>query len=273
MRIQVAFLSDKGQVRQNNEDNLTVRTDWDNPQPDHAAGTHNVAPRGSVFAVADGMGGVQAGEVASLVAINSVEKILGTHVVPSPNDKEAASVLSRVYLHAYATMLELGLKYPKVKGMGTTLVTGLLVDGRVYVAWLGDSRCYLFRSGEGLRQLTKDHSYVQTLVDAGEITPQEAFFHPESNVVTRVLLCEEGEDPMPDIVVEAVRKGDRLLFCSDGLNAMLEDRDIALILSATEDTEVCMRQLVDFANDRGGKDNITVILVDILTDYAPTISA
>lgn len=264
MRIQVAFLSDIGRVRQNNEDNLMVRTDWENPRPDQGAGIHTVDPRGSVFAVADGMGGVKAGEVASVVAIHSVEKILGTHVVPSPDDTVVASVLSHVYLHAYATMLALGQKYTEVQGMGTTLVMGLLVDGRVHVAWLGDSRCYLYRPEEGLRQLTKDHTYVQTLVDAGKITPEEAFFHPNSNIVTRVLLCEEGEDPIPDIVVEPVRKGDRLLFCSDGLHGMLEDRDIAQVLTLQEETEACMRQLVDAANDRGGKDNITVILVDVL---------
>jgi serine/threonine protein phosphatase PrpC len=253
-------------VRQHNEDNLMVLSDWENPQPYPVAGAHTVDPRGSVFAVADGMGGVQAGEVASLVAIHAAKKILVTHVERSPKDSVVASILTRIYLQAYATMLELGLKYPKVQGMGTTLVMGMLVDGRVHVAWLGDSRCYLYRAAEGLRQLTKDHSYVQTLVDAGEITREEAFFHPHAHVITRVLLCEEGEDPSPDIVVERVWKGDRLLFCSDGLNAMLEDRDIALILAATEDTEACMRQLVAAANDRSGKDNITVILVDILSD-------
>lgn len=271
MNIRLSFLTDKGRVREHNEDNLLVRIQWERPSEDPVSGGPliDVPSKGCVFAVADGMGGAQAGEVAALVAMNSVDRILDTYVSDPPKEEEIHTMLARVYLHAYASLLGLGEQHPHLRGMGTTLVMGLLVNERLYLSWLGDSRCYLYRKGEGLRQLTKDHSYVQTLVDAGEITQEEAFFHPESNIVTRVLICEEGDDPIPDIAIEPLQDGDRLLFCSDGLNGMLEDRDIALILSMQEDTEACLRQMVDEANERGGKDNITAILVDVIDTSIP----
>ena len=147
--------------------------------------------------------------------------------------------------------------------MGTTLVVGLIRDSTLHLAWLGDSRCYLYRRGAGLAYLSKDHSYVQMLVDAGRITMDEAFDHPGLNIITRSLMCLEGDDVTPDYRAVPLQQGDRMLFCSDGLNGMLRDQEIDAILSAEKNPRGCVDRLVSTANEKGGKDNISVIVVDV----------
>jgi protein phosphatase len=184
---------------------------------------------------------------------------------PEIHEKLIRGHLDLTFMHAQTTIDEHGKENPDSGGMGTTLVVGYFKDNNLHVAWLGDSRCYVYRKGVGLRCITRDHSYVQTLVDEGRITMDEAFDHPGSNIITRCLQCIEDNDSFPDHVLHKLESGDRVLFCSDGLNTMLRDVEISEILAAEPDTRSCTELLVSRANDKGGKDNVTVIMVDVMS--------
>jgi hypothetical protein len=153
--------------------------------------------------------------------------------------------------------------------MGTTLVIGWIVGGKAYVGWSGDSRCYVWHPSRGLRQLSKDHSYVQTLVDEGKITEQQAFDHPQNNIVLQSL-GDGAFEPEPDIVDMPIVKDDLLMVCSDGLSGMLTDAEMEDIMRVTQgDTAVAANLLADRANEAGGADNITVILAKVLENTLP----
>lgn len=229
MRLRVGARSDVGRVRKGNEDSYTAS------EP--------------LFAVADGMGGHQGGEVASSLALEVIGKGDGTleELVREANDA--------VYRRA--------AQDPGLAGMGTTL-TVLLADGDVLrLAHVGDSRAYLLRDGN-LRRLTKDHTVVERLVDEGRLTPQEAEIHPQRSILTRALGVDEALQ-VDQAAIEP-RAGDRLLLCSDGLTGMVDEDRIAGILAENADPQAAADALVEAANEAGGQDNITAIVLDVIDE-------
>ncbi len=237
-------------IRQGNEDNFYAD-----------------AKRG-LFIVADGMGGHAAGEVASEMAVQIVEREL-TPV----NDVRADGVrllVSRSLLRANAAIYHRTLSEVDKQGMGTTVSVLLVSHARYLIGQVGDSRVYLLRDG-ALRQLTKDHSYVQEQVDAGFLTPEQARYHPYSNVITRCVGA--GEQVEPDVYGGDVRAGDLFLVASDGLTGMVDDRRLQQLLLARVPPERLVDALINEANGRGGLDNITAIVVQVVSIDDPMTEA
>ncbi|MDJ0952754.1 MAG: protein phosphatase 2C domain-containing protein [Acidimicrobiia bacterium] len=237
MRFTWASATHVGLVRAGNEDSVHPKTDGSVAEP-------------VVIAVADGMGGAVAGEVASRVAIEAA-------VAADP----AADLTpgERVRLGNEAVVRAVEDDYT-LSGMGTTLTLGLFTpSGAAHIAHVGDSRMYLFRDGE-LRQLTRDHTLVADLVALGQITAEQAETHPRRNLVTRVIGAPDAE---PDEFEVSLLPGDRVVICSDGLNSMLRDAEIAACLEEAESPSEAAWSLVEAANAAGGTDNTTVAVVDV----------
>ncbi|MCL6471490.1 MAG: Stp1/IreP family PP2C-type Ser/Thr phosphatase [Firmicutes bacterium] len=209
---------------------------------------------GNIFAVADGMGGHRAGEVASIMALDIVRSEL-TKRSKEPVEQRITNAIK----HANQAIHKRATKDLDIRGMGTTLTVAVPSDGKLYAGHVGDSRLYLLRDGK-LSQLTNDHSLVAQMVKSGHLKPEEAEVHPQRSIITRAVGSEA--EVKVDTIVEEILFGDRFLLCTDGLNAMLSDDEIAEVLrDKTNITEAC-RELISWANDRGGKDNITVILFE-----------
>jgi protein phosphatase len=234
--------TDRGLVRRNNQDHLLVGP--------------------ALFAVADGMGGHAAGEVASEVAIKAVEEAVGVGDAPSSTDDLRAAVE-----HANQVVYQQAQHDPALRGMGTTLTVAAVVvtDGeeRIAVANVGDSRAYVFAHGD-LTQLTEDHSVAEELVRQGQISPDEVDTHPQRHILTRAL----GIFPEVEVDVWEVLPyvGDRLLLCSDGLVREIADDQIAGVLRRLSDPSQAAQDLVARARAAGGSDNITVVVVDVVDD-------
>ena len=224
--------TDIGCLRDHNEDSLVVTP--------------------PLFAVADGMGGHAAGEVASEIAVRVLSEL-----APEHPDGEA---LGRAIEEANRAVIQAAREGRGRQGMGTTMTAAMLEGERLVIAQVGDSRAYLLHQGK-LQQLTRDHSLVAMMVEAGQLTPEEARVHPRRSVITRAL----GTDPStkPDLYEIDVEAGDRLLLCSDGLYGMVEDPAIQAIMTRTADPQRCASQLVNEAIAAGGNDNVTVVVVDI----------
>jgi serine/threonine protein phosphatase PrpC len=243
MRLVFAAATDVGRMRKNNEDSYL------SAEP--------------VAAVADGMGGHSAGEVASAIAIEELAA-LGERG-PWENETAATDDLKQAILRANRRIRGMAASDRKLNGMGTTLVA-LLQDGdMVHVANVGDSRGYLLRQSE-LSQVTVDHSLVQELVDDGRLSPKDAERHPQRSVITRAL----GIDPEVefDLFTYKLQVGDRLLLCSDGLSDVVQPKQIRNVLLRVRNSQKAARQLVTVANEQGGPDNITVIVVDVVDETA-----
>jgi serine/threonine protein phosphatase PrpC len=241
MDIESAGLSDGGQLRARNEDALLLRPDR------------------RLFAVADGMGGHLGGHVASRLAVQTLDT--RTAGITLDGDVRAlADTLVAAARHANRTILEHGRQDPETEGMGTTLTVLAFptAPGSCAIAHVGDSRAYRFRTGR-LEQLTRDHTWIQAQVEAGRIAPEDARGHPYANVLSRVLGMSDVGDA--DRLVLPVATGDLFLLCSDGLTGMLDDDDIAAILTRGGPAGALVGDLVDEANRRGGLDNITAIIV------------
>jgi serine/threonine protein phosphatase PrpC len=227
------------------------RTDVGRGRPENED-SHLVDPEDGLYAVADGMGGHRAGEVASATAIDALKTAyLGGQRIDEAIGAANAAVFAKA---AEDTAL---------RGMGTTLTAIALHDSTAVLGHVGDSRAYLMRDG-AVTQVTEDHSLVEQLVREGRLTPEEAQNHPQRAIITRAL----GVDP--DVAVDTYRidlkPGDRLMICSDGLTNMLSDDTIAQTLRRHPDPQQAADTLVDMANQAGGDDNITVILLDALSD-------
>ena len=268
----VAARTDVGVVREHNEDNYVVCPDLSSLNwivPNNEA---QLDEKGCLLVIADGMGGLNSGEVASKIAIETVQNYFQNSIRTSDfNDGTIKRVLIEVISEAQMNMVKHAGNFPQTKGMGTTIVLALIKSNVLHTAWVGDSRCYVFRNGTDLYYATKDHSYVQKLIDDNQITPEQGFFHPDSNIITRSLGDETGKDPKPDFCSFPIEQGDRILLCSDGLNGMLQDKAIASILHNEREISSCSKKLIENANNCGGHDNITVILCDIISSSEYTI--
>ncbi len=229
MRVEVGAATDIGRVREVNEDSYLVED--------------------PLYAVADGMGGHRGGDVASSLALGTVEELF----------REREGSLADQVREANRAVHERSVADTKVSGMGTTLTAVMIEDGNARFAHVGDSRAYLLRAGD-LRQVTSDHTLVARMVKAGEISPEEAAVHPHRNVITRSLGTE------PTVVVDEdtvpLLDDDRLLMCSDGLTSMVQEDQIQAILEAEPDPQRAADRLVKAANRAGGIDNITVLVLD-----------
>jgi serine/threonine protein phosphatase PrpC len=253
--LEIASCTDPGMVRSHNED--SIATDAGN----------------GLVVLADGMGGYNAGEVASgmatAVIVNEMRQILAStqpnQVDPRTNQPMAARLVREQVLRANSSIYQAAQTQPQYAGMGTTLVVALFYDNRVLVAHLGDSRLYLLRDSE-LRQVTRDHSLLQEQIDSGLLTVEQAKNAQHKNLVTKAL----GIDPSvePEIHEYPTLPGDLYLLCSDGLCDMVEDEQIrSALLALGGNLKLAAQQLVQMANDNGGRDNVSVILVRVLRDY------
>jgi serine/threonine protein phosphatase PrpC len=260
-------LTDRGRVRPTNEDQFLIaemaRTLWVRqaslPQPE----THHGRNRGHVFLVADGMGGHQAGEVASALSVATIETFV-LHVLHRFSNLKAADEQGVVkdfqaaLRQADARIAEEAARDPARAGMGTTLTLAFVTGWKLFVLHAGDCRCYLFRRGD-LRQLTADHTVAVELARQGVIRPEEVRCHPYRHTVTQFLGRGNGDGPF-EVHRADLETGDVLLLCSDGLSDMLADDRIAAVLAAESDPRSACERLVAEANARGGRDNITAVV-------------
>ena len=246
MRLIPYALTDVGRKRQHNEDSYLI------------AQTQNL------FAVADGMGGHRAGEKASRMAIERLRESLTAPRRSAPRD-EVLGKLQKAMSITGAAIFDAAQSDPDLAGMGTTLTAVLFHGTRAYVAHVGDSRAYLYRDGK-VQQITVDHSWVAEQVKAGLLTEQEARESRFRHIITRSVGFER--DVQVDGTICPIQAGDCFLLCSDGLSNYMEDTDFAEVLSQQLYSDV-PRVLVDLANQRGGDDNITVVLIHIANDQEP----
>jgi protein phosphatase len=246
VHITSAGRTDVGVIRSGNED------------------SYRMVPDRGIFVVADGMGGHAAGEVASDMAVRIVSDELRS--LRGLSDEQVAERMRTSIRAANGAIFQRTLTEHDKRGMGTTVTALTLYETRFLIGQVGDSRAYLLREGK-LSQLTKDHSYVQEQVDAGYLTPEQARTHPYSNVITRCVGA--NSDVMPDIYVGTVKPRDVFLLASDGLTGMLEDYQLAELLSPERMPQEEVDALIAEANRHGGLDNITAIIVRVDSVEAP----
>jgi protein phosphatase len=253
--LEITSATDPGMVRSHNEDSVAAD------------------PANGLVVLADGMGGYNAGEVASgmatTVIVTEMQQALARvrpyDLDPKTNQPLAPRLVREQVLKANTSIYQAAQSQPQYAGMGTTLVVGLFYDNRLLVAHLGDSRLYLLRDGK-FSQVTRDHSLLQEQIDSGLITLEQAKHAQHKNLVTRAL----GIDPSvePEIREYPTKPGDIYLLCSDGLNDMVEDEDIGMAVETLgANLPLAAQQLVQMANDNGGRDNVSVILVRVLREY------
>lgn len=212
-----------------------------------------VGPVPNLFIVADGMGGHNAGDLASRLAVNTIVEVIAASQEKELEDMfEAAIELAnrKVYDHA--------CRNPELEGMGTTVVAATCSDGMLFVASVGDSRLYVV-GRHGMKQVTRDHSWVEEMVRRGGLGKEEARNHPDRNIITRAVGAEEKVKP--DFFRVELKEGDMVLMCTDGLTNMLEDEEIRMALDGARDLVEQAETLVRRANENGGRDNISVILI------------
>jgi protein phosphatase len=269
IKVRVFAKTDLGKTRDHNEDCFLVAdlTHGDaSLQP--TVREHDLGPRGSLLVVADGMGGAAAGEVASAMATKTIYdqlmKSWGAETELTAQRfaarlKEAVETANG-HIHAYAKA------HPEVRGMGTTTTAVGVLGDHLYLTQVGDSRAYLVRDGVAV-QLTKDQSLMQRLVEAGELTEEEAAQSERRNIILQAL----GPDPKVkvDLTYQDLRRGDVLVLCSDGLSGLVKKEEIAAIAGKEQDLAVACDKLITLANDRGGPDNITVVIARFEGDGLP----
>ncbi len=208
----------------------------------------------NLFIVADGMGGHKAGDTASRFTVETVKRLIS-----ESEQTDAISVINQAVKDVNVLLIEKASETEEYYGMGTTLVMASIFDNVLKVANVGDSRLYVI--DDNITQITRDHSLVEEMVLAGKLSKSEARTHEKKNVITRAIGGEEEVDP--EMFSIDLKEGSKILMCSDGLTNMLEDSDILSIVKRYADIEEAARKLVDKANDNGGRDNISVIIVEL----------
>ena len=270
MKISIFATTDVGFGRDNNEDAFIFcpdlsRQDWSQ------GGTSDMTDLGhygSLLVVADGMGGTNAGEVASAIAIGAVKSTFTAEVAKAATRSEEwmKALLCQAVIAADDAIDKHVQTHPDTAGMGTTIVICWITASQAYIAWCGDSRCYVYNATQGLRPLSKDHSYVQELIDQGKLTEEEAFNHPDNNLITRGL-GEFGIESVPDVVTCPVSVGDTFLLCSDGLCGYCTKQQIEEVMSANSaNARQCAEQLLQKALHVKSEDNICIVVGTILDD-------
>ena len=276
MDIQIAAKTDVGLVRKNNEDSFVVCADLTTPNWEchETSEPIHLGKFGSLLVVADGMGGANAGEVASAIAIETVKDLFVPETLEKivSNEAEIIPFLTKVIETADTNIRNKSKEDISTHGMGTTIVLTWILNGKAYLSWCGDSRCYLFNEKIGYLRLSNDHSYVQSLVDKGELDPEMAFDHPYSNIITQCLGDAENH-AIPDSRIQQLRNGDVIMLCSDGLCGYCRDNQIAdIVLENCNDVVVCRDKLVEAALEEGGFDNVTLAVAKIFISEEETAS-
>jgi len=254
-RLRFVGLTDTGKVREHNEDTIAFDADI------------------GLLVLADGMGGYNAGEVASGIAVKTIVNLVREQVEREDmnvQDRESGlsrpTIILRDAIHrANKIIYQTARTQPQCEGMGTTVVAALFFDNKITIAHVGDSRLYRQRSDK-LEQVTMDHSLLQELVDRGFYSAEEAQRAANKNYVTRAL----GVEPNVDVEIQesAVQKGDAYMLCSDGLSDMVEDEDIHLTINTFNDNlDTVAKQLIQLANDNGGRDNVSVVMATVLDAF------
>ena len=235
--------SDIGKAREQNQDYYYISEENDTPK---------------LYILADGMGGYKGGEVASKLCTDSVRKYIQSNFESTPKEKEdILNLVKSAVEYANMVVYEKSKEVPELEGMGTTIEVCLIYNNKAYIGHVGDSRIYRIRK-EIIRKLTKDHSYVQKLVEDKKITREEAKVHPKKNMLTKALGCTPYVEP--DVRARNFEKGDIFIICSDGLTNMVNEKRIYDIVK--EDITTAADKLIKEANEAGGYDNITVILIN-----------
>lgn len=254
-----------GLVRTNNEDNFIVNADLTHDEwfiPSDMSNDIKLGEAGCLFVVADGMGGMNAGEVASAIAVDSVKDSFNNADLKKITGSENKM---RDFMHKTIKIADKNIKKrvaedSSTQGMGTTIVIGWVYNDKVHISWCGDSRAYLFNAKSGMKRLSKDHSYVQQLVDEGKLDAELAFDHPNSNIITRCL-GDSMTEAQPDYTSSPIVEGDMIILCSDGLCGLCRDEEIIDILNRYgDDIEQCKAELISGALNAGGYDNVTVTI-------------
>ena len=243
----IGMLTDVGQVRTVDEDSILAA--------DLSFGVNSESSKFLLLAVADGMGGHAKGEEASKIALNAIARA----VIPDLlNNTSFTKILEKGIQNANQDILDYTAENPEASGMGTTSVCAVVKDNQIHLANVGDSRAYRVSDDEICR-VTKDHSYVQALIDEGEITEEQAREHPRKNEITRAVGI------MPSVEVDTMKltldSDESLLLCCDGVIAHLSDDDIHKIIRDSPDPQTACQEIVDMANERGGSDNISLIIL------------
>ena len=234
--------SDVGKVREINEDAFYISNSLDEVQ---------------LYMLADGMGGYNGGEIASKLAIQSAKNYIENNFKEIEKDKDSIiQLIGSSIEYANMVVYEKAKENKELSGMGTTLEVCLIYNNRAFIGHVGDSRIYRIRK-EFMRKLTQDHSYVQKLVKDGTITQEEAAHHPQKNMLMKALGCNAFVEP--DVMVKGFLKDDILIMCSDGLSNMVDQQTIYEM--ASKNIEQATKDLVQLAKDRGGYDNITVVII------------
>jgi protein phosphatase len=251
VRLRADGLSDVGRVREHNEDSVLVfeykRDSLINPA------------QAFLYAVADGMGGAEAGEVASAIAVETIRNYVESNLAIG-GAADVRPILHEALEQANSKIIEHQAAHPEARGMGSTAVAALINPPEAAIAWVGDSRVYIC-NGQGLRQLSKDHSLVQRLIEIGQITPEEARHHEHKNVITRSLGARPTGPAGAESLSLRLKRGDRLLLCSDGLTTHVDDRQIEELLQRHSDPTAAAQELVVAANAGGGTDNVSVVVI------------
>lgn len=270
MKINISAVTDVGKERTNNEDNFAFcpnikNKDWS------LSKTNGFLPLddyGMVAVVADGMGGANAGEVASSIATkvtkDCFEKVDLSAVITSSDKMK--TMLDSTIKRINNTIKEHVIKEPDTIGMGTTIVMVWMTLHNTLVAWCGDSRCYQFSPKTGLIRISKDHSYVQSLIDNGEITEKQALTHEDNSIITRCLGDADTQSE-PEFMNLNIDANEMIVLCSDGLCGYCMDSEIEKVIYQNfTDTTKCKDALVKLAYDKGGQDNITIIAISTISD-------
>ncbi|MEO8293965.1 MAG: Stp1/IreP family PP2C-type Ser/Thr phosphatase [Gemmatimonadota bacterium] len=260
VRVTVFGKTDLGRTRDHNEDTfLVVDLTTGNASLQPEVRDHAVGERGSLFMVADGMGGAAAGEIASAMAAD----VILTHLKETwihdqePTSQRFAFRLKEAVEHANTRINQHSKEHPEVRGMGTTVTVAGILGNELYLAQVGDSRAYLIRNG-GAIQLTKDQSLMQRLVEAGELTEEEAEQSERRNIILQALGPEARVKV--DLTYQPLSKGDTVVLCSDGLSGQVKKEEIAELVNQQPDLVALCSRLIDIANSRGGPDNITAVV-------------
>jgi serine/threonine protein phosphatase PrpC len=258
VHVTIVGLTDVGRVREHNEDAFLVMDRTDGRRLGNGERLQLALDDAAVFAVADGMGGAAAGEVASQMASDRLAKVLGSADYTESTPDQISSLMDTAIHSANEEILTEARENAERKGMGTTLTAAVAVPGRVYISQVGDSRGYLLRKGK-LVQLTKDQSLIGQLIEEGTLTEEEAEKLGGKNIVLQAVGVEENL--RVDTKHWEVLRGDVILLCSDGLTGMVKDADLEVILNECgDDLGTALERMVDAANENGGRDNITVVL-------------
>lgn len=241
--MKISVKSDKGLLREKNEDSVQVIN-----------GKEGIPV---TFIIADGMGGHNSGEIASRLAVNYVADFIAANPAMFLDESVITDSIKTVMNNANDFVYTSSIKEESNYGMGTTLIVAVLLNNRMYIGHVGDSRVYIIREGN-IKKITTDHTYIEELVRNGSLTREQAEKHPKRNIITRSIGC--SEEVLVDTYYYEVEEDDVFIFCTDGLTNMLCEEEIKSIILENEDPEVACNELIRRANEEGGEDNITVIL-------------